>query len=90
MVQRTGVQPLQKVLENLNTRLGERAVTRVEFAETRLLVKGSSKHGGHGAEKLPVDRHDLAGRSHGNIHNSLELMPVQGISFPVIEKTGVD
>lgn len=51
------------------------------FAETGLSVEGGCEDGGDGAEKLPVDRHDLGCPSDGNVHNSLEKMPMQSVSF---------
>lgn len=57
------------------------------LAEPQLSVEGGFKDGGDGAEKLPVDRHDLGSPSDGNVHNSLEQMPVQGVSIPGVEKS---
>lgn len=51
------------------------------FAETGLSVEGGFEDGRDGAEKLPVDGHDLGSPSDGNIHNGLEKMPAPKCKF---------
>lgn len=51
------------------------------FAETGLSIEGGCEDGRDGAENFPVDRHDLGSPSDGNVHNSLEKMPMQSVSF---------
>lgn len=56
------------------------------FAKTGLSVEGGFEYGRDGAEKLPVDRDDLGSPSDGNIHNGLEKMPAQSVSFPGLRR----
>lgn len=53
----------------------------MRFAEIELSIERGFEDGGDGAEKLAMDRYDLRVPSDGNVHNSLEKMPVQGVRF---------